>query len=101
MNSLQQQARFDAFVQEFNTERPHEALAMMTPAEMYSASPTELGLAVARSRRRVIAETRWFRRPSPAAAPTTKGPFGPLFVGGEGGIRTRGGLLTLARFPGV
>ncbi len=40
MNSLQQQARFDAFVQEFNTERPHEALAMKTPAEMYSASPT-------------------------------------------------------------
>ena len=39
MNSLQQQARFDAFVQEFNSERPHEALAMKTPAEMYSASP--------------------------------------------------------------
>jgi transposase InsO family protein len=40
MNSLQQQARFDAFVQEFNSERPHEALAMKTPAERYSASPT-------------------------------------------------------------
>ena len=39
MNSLQQQARFDTFVQEFNTERPHEALAMKTPAELYSASP--------------------------------------------------------------
>jgi len=39
MNSLQQQARFDAFVQEFNTERPHEALAMKTPAEMYVTSP--------------------------------------------------------------
>jgi len=39
MNSLQQQARFDAFVREFNTERPHEALAMKTPAEVYSASP--------------------------------------------------------------
>jgi len=26
-NSLQQQARFDTFVEEFNTERPHEALA--------------------------------------------------------------------------
>ena len=38
MNSLQQQARFDAFVAEFNTERPHEALAMKTPAERYSAS---------------------------------------------------------------
>ena len=27
MNSLQQQASFDAFVSEFNDERPHEALA--------------------------------------------------------------------------
>ena len=33
------QARFDAFVQEFNTERPHEALAMKAPAQVYSASP--------------------------------------------------------------
>ena len=39
MNSLQQQARFDAFVQEFNTERPHEALEMKAPADVYSASP--------------------------------------------------------------
>ena len=39
MNSLQQQARFDAFVHEFNTERPHEALAMKCPAELYVASP--------------------------------------------------------------
>ncbi len=38
-NFLQQQERFDAFVQEFNTERPHEALAMKCPAEFYSASP--------------------------------------------------------------
>ena len=37
-NSLQQQARFDAFRQEFNTERPHEALAMKCPADIYSAS---------------------------------------------------------------
>jgi transposase InsO family protein len=37
-NSLQQQARFDAFMQEFNTERPHEALAMKCPAEFYAAS---------------------------------------------------------------
>jgi len=39
MNSLQQQALFDAFVQEFNSERPHEALAMKTPEQLYSASP--------------------------------------------------------------
>jgi transposase InsO family protein len=39
MNSLQQQARFDVFIREFNMERPHEALAMKTPAESYSPSP--------------------------------------------------------------
>jgi len=39
MNSLQQQARFDDFVREFNTERPHEALAMKTPAQSDSPSP--------------------------------------------------------------
>ena len=38
MNSLQQQARFDEFITEFNTERPHEALDMKCPAEVYSAS---------------------------------------------------------------
>ena len=38
MNSLQQQARFEAFVNEFNTERPHEALAMRCPAELYTPS---------------------------------------------------------------
>jgi hypothetical protein len=38
MNSLQQQARFDAFWHEFNTERPHQALAMKCPVELYAAS---------------------------------------------------------------
>jgi hypothetical protein len=38
MNSLQQQGRFDAFMEEFNTERPHEALQMKTPAELYRRS---------------------------------------------------------------
>jgi transposase InsO family protein len=38
MNSLQQQDRFDEFVREFNTERPHEALAMKAPAELYRPS---------------------------------------------------------------
>jgi transposase InsO family protein len=39
-NLLQQQAKFDAFVEEFNTERPHEALAMKCPAEVYTPSST-------------------------------------------------------------
>ena len=39
MNSLQQQARFDRFLKEFNEERPHEAIAMRCPAEVYTPSP--------------------------------------------------------------
>ena len=39
MNFLQQQARFDDFVAEFNTERPHEAIDMKLPAELYQPSP--------------------------------------------------------------
>ncbi len=38
MNALQQQARFDEFINEFNTERPHEALDMKFPNEVYSPS---------------------------------------------------------------
>ena len=38
MNALQQQDRFDQFVSEFNDERPHEGLAMRTPAELYMPS---------------------------------------------------------------
>lgn len=38
-NSLQQQAKFDDFVEEYNEERPHESLEMKLPAECYLASP--------------------------------------------------------------
>jgi transposase InsO family protein len=38
MNSLQQQAKFDAFTEEFNTERPHEALNMKRPVDVYVSS---------------------------------------------------------------
>jgi transposase InsO family protein len=38
MNALQQQDRFDNFITEFNQERPHEALAMRCPAEVYTPS---------------------------------------------------------------
>ncbi|AFL53698.1 transposase InsO family protein [Sinorhizobium fredii] len=37
-NILQQQARFDAFISESNTERPHEALEMKVPASLYVSS---------------------------------------------------------------
>jgi transposase InsO family protein len=37
-NLLQQQERFDAFREEFNEERPHEALGQRTPASFYLPS---------------------------------------------------------------
>jgi hypothetical protein len=37
-NALQQQERFEAFRTEFNAERPHEALAMQCPADVYTPS---------------------------------------------------------------
>jgi putative transposase len=38
-NFLQQQARFDAFIDCYNRERPHQALGMKYPAELYEPSP--------------------------------------------------------------
>jgi putative transposase len=37
-NLLKQQGRFDRFVDEYNLERPHQALAMQCPAECYTTS---------------------------------------------------------------
>jgi hypothetical protein len=33
---LQQQARFDAFIERYNHGRPHQALAMNVPADVYA-----------------------------------------------------------------
>jgi putative transposase len=38
-NFLQQQARFDDFIDYYNTDRPHQALNMQMPGELYKKSP--------------------------------------------------------------
>ena len=38
-NMLQQQEKFDNFIQEFNTQRPHQAIDMKFPSEIYTPSP--------------------------------------------------------------
>ena len=38
-DAAEQQARFDGFAEEYNRERPHEALGQETPASHYKASP--------------------------------------------------------------
>jgi putative transposase len=38
-NFLQQQAKFDDFIRDYNQERPHQALNMRYPAELYVPSP--------------------------------------------------------------
>jgi len=62
-----QQRRFTAFRQEYNLERPHEALANATPASCYAASP----------------------RPYPARLPAIEYPghFRVYYVSRNGGIR--------------
>ncbi|MHA3320708.1 integrase core domain-containing protein [Legionella pneumophila] len=40
-NFLQQQERFDSFIDEYNNERPHQALDMKMPAELYIPSQKE------------------------------------------------------------
>lgn len=37
-----QQARFDRFIEEFNNQRPHEALNDQTPSEVFIPSPREM-----------------------------------------------------------
>ena len=37
-NVLQQQGRFDVFVDRYNRERPHPALGMKVPADLYVRS---------------------------------------------------------------
>jgi len=37
-NGLQQQARFDTFLERYNHERPHQALGMRVPGELYTRS---------------------------------------------------------------
>jgi putative transposase len=64
---LAQQRRFDRFRQEFNFDRPHEALDMHTPASVYQSSP----------------------RPMPDKLPPLEYPdrFEVRYVSANGGIR--------------
>jgi transposase InsO family protein len=41
MNILQQQERFDRFIDVYNDERPHEALEQRPPRELYARSPKQ------------------------------------------------------------
>jgi putative transposase len=40
-NFLQQQERFDEFVEVYNNERPHQSLEGLYPGELYTPSPRE------------------------------------------------------------
>lgn len=68
-NSRSQQGKFNAFRREYNEVRPHEALEMNAPAQMYQASP----------------------RPMPGRLPAMEYPdrFEVRYVSANGGIRWR------------
>jgi transposase InsO family protein len=70
-NFLQQQARFDKFLEVFNNERPHEALGMTCQAEIYQSSTRPYqGL---RRNQVAMAGAKIERDGSAHAGPTTTG----------------------------
>jgi transposase InsO family protein len=71
-----QQRSFDHFRREYNEERPHEALAMKTPASLYSPSP----------------------RPFPERLPPLEYPshYETRYVSRNGGIRWRSGWVNVS-----
>lgn len=71
-----QQARFDSFVDEFNQERPHEALGNQTPAALYRSSAREF--------------------PEHLAPPEYPGHFEHRRVDSSGAFKFRGRRLFLA-----
>lgn len=72
-NLRAQQRRFDHFTPEYNRERPHEALALRTPASAYHRSPRPY--------------------PSRIAEPEYPGHFERRRVGAHGGIKWNGAVL--------
>jgi transposase InsO family protein len=73
---VRQQRRFDAFRREFNSERPHEAIGMKRPAELYRPSA----------------------RPFPSVLPKIEYPghFEVRRVSRNGGIRWKRGWLSVS-----
>jgi putative transposase len=70
-----QQKRFDLFVKEFNERRPHEALEMKCPAEVYRASDR--------------------RFPERVATPEYPAHFDVRLVSRNGGVKWKGGWLNV------
>ncbi len=62
-NFLQQQAKFDEFIECYNHERPHQAINMRYPAELYEPSPRPYRGLASSSTRSTIGQS-----PLPAAA---------------------------------
>lgn len=70
-----QQPRFNAFRDEYNNERPHEALGQETPASLYCPSPREMP-----------------EKPLPLEYPAH---FEKRLVSGNGGIRWKGAWVNV------
>jgi putative transposase len=63
LNFLQQQARFDDFIEIFNEQRPHEALDIKCPAEVYRRPCCSIRGENEKSNLRNQHYPRWLLRP--------------------------------------
>ena len=92
-NFLQQQARFDDFIDCYNNERPHQALGMRYPAELYRPS--------ARPYRGLADLDYPFHDRTVTVTHCGGSAWGVARSGGESGIRTHGTRFPYTRFPSV
>ncbi len=71
-----QQAAFDKFRPHYNEERPHEALGMRTPSQLYAPSTRQMPIALAEHEYAATLEARRVRRDG-----TIKWTGGYVFIG--------------------
>ena len=97
-NVLQQQARFDTFIDHYNHERPHQALAMKVPAEVY----TPVAPALPRAWPSWSTRCTTGRPPSPAAGGSAgsggRSTSVPVFAGQNVGVRQVSDRIWLVSF---
>ena len=89
-NALAQQEKFDGFCQVFNHKRPHEALGMKTPADLYQSSMKKLPQELPKLSYPLHDTTKWITESGHFSIPGGgKAYLGSAFAGQPIGLREK------------
>jgi putative transposase len=98
-NSLQQQERFDSFRDEYNNDRPHEALGGKAPAKVYQPSPRHFPEKLPEPSYPLHDDTLWVDRSGHIRLPMSRQVYlSEALVGQLVGLRERDDGLWLVTF---